>query len=391
MTLQTNPDSSHVYIPPVGAPGQDIFSLARPPQVAAPYGTAPAASRHRGPFPVDNKLYPGLYYGWIELYDGTGPIRQRGKIDRDHAAKASSTLYTGFPEHGIHPFLTVEQATPDPSTATASLGAFIISSVNVFNQIAIAVYGLAAGPALESILLTETGATNPALSQRTYAKGDAIVNLANITLIGVNYLASSFVNTAVHLVSDLASTPTAVGSMHANTAASASIVQTELPGRPLGIKAGTVMYTLAGTAAFGDAPTSVMTNVPQGGYVMGLQSLGGGPVRVLWNWPRRTGTFIYPGASTSATALVTSYEGSIVSTNQGMTDPQTIKLPIDNVLWSFNIRDGFVACDMDRLIFHNGRFIKDLEIFRDFPANSNRQYKAVGGYRKGSDLSLIHI
>ena len=326
--------------------------------------------------------YPeGMHFFHHEIYNLTGRIRQRGKAGRDHDAKASGTADTSYEEVATQPFLFTEQTTPDPSaSAGGAVNAQWITSCHVFGQLAVAIYNVAAGPAFESVLLTETSSTNAALSQRTYAKGDAIIALDAVRLSATQYCHIGLRNAASRLITSLAATPGTDAAMHANTLGNTGVCQTALPGEPWAFEAAGTFYVLSGSAATGDAPTATLTNFPQSGWMIGLQSMGGGPPRVHMVKRKRIGTYTHPAGSSSGTEVLTDFEGQWITTLQNGTDPQILNWPLSKILLGDKVRDGVVASDQNRIIFHNGRFIKDLRIFEDFLADSDRDLRVTNFY-----------
>jgi hypothetical protein len=148
------------------------------------------------------------------------------------------------------------------------------------------------------------------------------------------------------------------------------------------------IYSLSSTSAYNAVPVLQLSGLPVGGYSLGLQSLGGAPIRAWWNWPTDapSGSALQPGGTGGASQPVP-YYGAVWSTDQGGTTPQRLILPLHYVAHSAIIRDGIVASDGDRIVFTNGRSIRDLGIFSNRVPNSDYTYKVLGFYiQEGQEL-----
>ena len=78
--------------------------------------------------------------------------------------------------------------------------------------------------------------------------------------------------------------------------------------------------------------------------------------------------------------------GRIVSTLLEGSDPQELVLPLKRIFFAAIVRDGIVASDKERIVFHNGRSIRDLRWIKDRVANSDRLFECRGFWVNGPEL-----
>ncbi len=378
MTLDRSGDGTGVYIPPSGnGPNIDAFGLAKPASVV-PFQSGQGAVR----FNIYNTetLPDGgeRRYWRLEVYDLRQGFRQRGRFERDHGAVATSTMSHYFEEQAVLPFLTTGDSTYNPGIGTTGL---VQRPINVFNTFAIGLVDQVA--ALDTFLYKETSSTNPVLTQITYSKSKALLSLSRIVMNGTEYCAVGFATGGCDMLTDLVTGgPTSAGTMDASTGFCTGMIQTFLPGNPILITANTQMLSLPSNVAIGTAPTVALSYFPTGGYPLGLASLGGGPVRAWWLAPRVGNTYIGGSINTGAPF----WSGHVISTDQSGTTPSELTLPLYNVQSAALYRDGIVASDETRIVFHNGRFIRDLRIFKDVSVASDKQYKVASLYVNGPSL-----
>lgn len=371
MTLSRVGDGTAGYTPASSGANIDAYGLAKPAAYAPAQGVEGGAR-----FQIyDVQPFPdgGERRFWrLELYDMRLGFRQRGRFERDHGAVASSTMSNYFEEQAILPFLTTSDNAVSISTPLQQ------HSANAFGTLTAAIDN----GTTTSFFFKETSATNPAFTRITFAPGSRIFSLTRIVMNSIEYLAAGLASGGAKVLSDLVTAgPTVAGTMDASTAGCTGMIQTFLPGNPILIQANTQLLSLPGNVAIATAPTVKLTNFPSSGYPLGLASLGGGPVRAWWlTNVSASGQFI-SGSFNGA-----NFRGQIVSTSQDGDTPQVLVLPINAVQHATLYRDGVVATDEDRVVFHNGRFIRDLHIFRDVSPTSDKLYKCVGFYANGPSL-----
>lgn len=368
----------HVYTPPSGGANIDANGLSAP----ASYSPTQRGVANNSRFQIlrteDTEDNGKRFYWRLEVYDLRQGFKQTGRWENDFGSVASSTLSTTFEEQGLLPFLTTGDATYNPGIGTTGL---YQHPLNVFNTFTIGLQDQVA--ALETFLYKETSATNPVLTQITYAKGKALISLNRIIMNNTEYMAVGFATGGCDVLSDLVTAgPTSAGTMDATTGFCTGMIQTFLPNSPILIQAATQLLTLDSNVAISTAPTPVLTNFPVGGYALGLASLGGAPVRAWWFTAKISNFFFGGTINTGASG----WTGQVVSTAQDGTTPQVLVLPLSNVQSAALYRDGIVASDENRIIFHNGRSIRDLKIFRDVVANSDKLYKVASMYVNGASL-----
>lgn len=385
-----NDTVGHVYTAPkIDATAQvDALGLSNNPQVAGV--TEPLGSPRFKIFPTDD---PDLIRWQIEIYDLRGGFnRPKGSFADIHDRIYESTFDARWPEMALANSLTTYAATPDPSNTPE----FAVWSTNIFNRLVMAVTAYADN---YTYLYRETSATDPTVTSLTYNKGagHSITGLAAVQINGVDYLAVQKYSQAVELLSDVANPPTSLGSMNSVTAGCYGIIQTSLPDTSLLIKSGfggatQSIYSIKSTDAYNVTPDTRISGLPYGGYAIGLQSLGGGPVRAYWNWPTQapSGTALQPGGTGGASQPLT-YYGQVWSTDQSGQYPEKLRLPLKYVTHSAICRDGIVASDGDRIIFTNGKFVRDLKIFQNRYDSSTYRYKVIGFYIQDNQELFVEV
>lgn len=372
-----NDTVGNVYTPPDYNSSPDAFGLSSP-ALFSPY--QPPSNNSRFTILNTEDIADGgkRVYWRLEVYDLRQGFQQVGRWENNYGGVASSTLSTYYAEQGIIPFLSTGDSSFNPNLSPIS----IQHTLNVFDTFAI---GLSSGTSIQTYLYKETSATNAALTQVTYAKGASggITSLSSVKFVGTEYCAVGLANQGADVLSNLTTGgPTSVGTMNIATVGATGMIQTFLPGSPILICANGAILSLASTGAVTVAPSTVLASFPFGAYALGLASLGGAPVRAFWHGMSLANFSI---GSINAQGGINP-KGSIISTAQDGTTPQTLALPLSNVLHASLYRDGIIATDENRVIFHNGRTIRDLRVFKDVPANSDKIYKVAEFYVDGPAL-----
>lgn len=372
MTAERSGTGTATYHPPVFTGGErDIFSLANP-------GGPAGLGRSRRPARyVVNKITDDFYYWRVELYDTMGGMNlQRERFMEAHDRLAISTLDSRFKGHLFLPQLTTNATTPDPG------GNLRCSWTNLFSRLAIGI-----GNTTDSCLFTESSETSPIIEAQVYnpAGTDEILSMTPIVIGGVTQaqrLAVGINGVGTEILSAVDPPGAIAGTMHVNTAETWGIIQTPINNQTLLIYAANTIYTLAGTAAIGDAPTSATPGVPSGGYALGMLSLGGAPVRAYWVWP-------FDNNDAGPLQFGTERRSRIVSTNLQGTDVQPYE-PLNNALPNLKfcmvIRSGIVATDGKTVYWSNGRVHKNLHIFVDREQDSDKEFRCRGFWAVGDEL-----
>lgn len=234
--------------------------------------------------------------------------------------------------------------------ATANPG--LITGCNVFSR---GVIG--AGGAANQALLKETSVTDPTLIAITYTPGSQINYLSKHIIGGATRAENLFVHragAAIHVLSDIVTGgPTVYGTMHANTNPSFGAITVPLTAATPGVSsimiyANNSLYLIASTAAVGDAPTTTLTNIPNGGYIVGMDKVGSRPDRVYIVLPNQD-------ISSGGTMLGTpgsEVKGHLISVNLEGTDPQPVKIDgmEEGVYWAVIYNKTLVVSDGLRVV-----------------------------------------
>jgi hypothetical protein len=379
------PDSTARFIPPANtgsAGAQDIYQVARPPAIAPVQGNLGTA---RYTVNAVGRDYPGLYHWSLQVYDSRSGMRQRGRFDESHANWSSNTFDQRYEQTSVHSQLTTAYSSP---AASSGISMSIHSAwIPSFNKLAV---GLSDTNEAHTYLYTETSATNPALTQLTYDKSTGMTCLAPLSVNGVDYLGVGLRGANVRLLSDLGAVPTDAGALGgaSSTTAVTAMQQVPLPHSPILLHIGSAFYAGNADVAMGSfTPGVTETGVPIGGYALGTASFGGGPVKAWWVVGDGNPSYTLPGNTTGSSLDPNLFHGRLASTNLFGYQYEETYLPLKSVPIACLIRDGGAFSDTDRVIFYNGRVMRDLRIFADPPANSDKQYKVCGFYvRDRSEL-----
>lgn len=128
------------------------------------------------------------------------------------------------------------------------------------------------------------------------------------------------------------------------------------------------VWTLAADAAVGDAPTQVLSGLPDGGYIIGALQIEGSVHRIYLFLPHEDLATEHVLRAASGT------EGYIASINFEGGDIQPLEMVMDLMLHAKIWRDGVVATDGVSIVWHNGQKInlgwnKERKIASDRQAN----------------------
>lgn len=372
MTLQRSGDGTGQYVPPSASNfNPDVFGLARPAQLGA--GTEPRTAPRVTVQKLDKD--GNLYYWRIELLDGRGGLNlQRGKFDKGHDRLASGTVDLG-----------TEQMFLPQLTSTFTDSSMVASNLHWANIYGTLVMGT--GNAANHSLFKETSTTDPTPVALTYSPSSSISCMGPIIIAsgtnGNKRLAIFRENNAGQILDDVASTPTInATAFHNNTLNIRGFIQVPLSGLPILLMArqGNSLYSLNASDAISTAPSTALSNVPAGGYALGVQSLGGGPIRAWWVFGETL------DVSGSYYVLDLTDKGHVTSTNLQGTDPQELNMGLPFIYYATLINGGVAASDGKNIRFHNGRTLTDLQIFSNRPANSNKVLRVAGLSVRGPEL-----
>lgn len=288
---------------------------------------------------------------------------------------SSSTLNTEYYRFLTLPLLTTNATTPDPGSGT------FLSWANCFNVAAVAIGGTA-----NSALFAETSASNPAIVAKTYTPGSVINALQPLIIGGTStfQLAVCRESGAIQILSDLASTPTVAGTMHADTTQAYGIVQMPTPEYSMLIYAGGKLRKLRGTDAITREPDDVLNSVPNYGYALGviIRSVG-------FSGKKPRAFFMFPRSNTLAASMLTKGSespGRVVHFDENGQNPQVLSLPFNNVYFAGIIRNGVIASDGERIVFHDGQTVTDLKRNDDRGYSSDLQLRIRGFWLRDPDV-----
>lgn len=316
---------------------------------------------------------PGMYKWELIQYDFRGGLnKQTGDYDRDFDRLASSTIDTRFERTAVLPLLTTAATTPDPTGNIVG-----IHHARVFNTLVIGM-----GSAANSSLFKETSKTDPTIAAISYSPSSNITCLHPININGATTAEMLLVGrtgASPQVLSDASGTVNATG--HADFNPCWGIVSTFTNDDLILFYADNGIYALDRTQAITAAPTLTLSNIPDGGFAIGLHTLGNTPYRCYWAFPKQDNT-------TGVLAFTAEADFDIVSTNVEGFDPVPLKFDpyLTKVTWASIYRQGIVASDGFRVIWHTGTEIIDTGIFEDPIANSDVTYRIRGAWVIGGDL-----
>lgn len=378
MTIQRrSPTGTAEFIPPAfGAAGPpNLFGLGAP--FPALGGQPPLGPNFEITRWWQDKGY--LYASWkliiSDLRGGLG--RTRGHLLRDYdRIRASNGVDARFYESLILAQLLTNAATPDPGGSLKG-----IHFANIFDTMMVG-----CGATANAAIFKETSASNPALVANTYTPTGSITCFATGVLGGATaakrlMVGRSGANAAQIVDNADASVVTA---MHAATNSLWGAVQTWINTDQWLLYAGTNIYGLAKTAAIAADPgTALLTNVPEGGYHLGIVKLSRAPARVAWVWPFESNT-------TGMLTFGSEKPGRVVITNLEGTDFHeltTSDLTLEQVYFAILINNGIVVTDKERIVFYDGSTVgRDLRWISDREPNSNYTYECRGFSKNGQEL-----
>ena len=302
-----------------------------------------------------------------------GLNRTIGDFERDFDRSSSSTLDTRWYRSLILPQLTTNTATPDPGGTLVGM-----HSVNVMDRLW---WGI--GSSANAALFVETSATDPTPSAITYTPTGSICSLSAVKsgsatvarMLAVGRTGSN----AAQLISDV--TGTVNTTMHTDTCRCWGIIQTCINNNQLLIYSNGAIRYLDSTVAATTQPTLGLSDVPDGGYALGMAKLSGAPIRPYWWWP-------YEDNDNGNLLSSAEKPGRVVSTNQEGTDYQEIPLGLKYIFSSCVVNNSAIAAsDKERVVIYDGRAApRDVPWIIDREADSDRVYECRGLFANGPEL-----
>lgn len=290
---------------------------------------------------------------------------------------SSSTLNTEHYQYLTLPLLTTNAASPDPGSGT------FLSSANCFDVVAMGI-----GSTANSSLFAETSSSDPTVVAKTYSPGSVINGLYPLVINGTPtwQLAVMREGGPIQVLSDLASTPTILGTMHADTAQAYGIVQMPTPEYKMLIYAGGKLRSLRGTDLYSREPDDVLQSVPNYGYALGVivRSIG-------FSGKKPRAFFMFPRSHTLSQHMLTlgaESPGIIVHTDVDGLNPQILTMPFANIYFAGIIRNGVIASDGERIVFHDGQTITDLKRHDDRGYSSALKLRIRGMWLRDPDVFI---
>lgn len=286
---------------------------------------------------------------------------------------AYSTATASFSRSlNLPPLLTAD------STSTNEIGTLEAMSACYLNDGGTARWLVAAGDTADKCLFSITST----VTAQAYTPSSNIVSLTTVKIAtNTERVIVGRAGAAAQVLTGFNGTPTTSGTMHANTTGLWGCIRSPLnsttPGaETLLLYCNDGLYSLSSTAAISDAPTSVLTNWPGGGYALGIATLSTeGVARAYW---------VHPLNDSSVSMLDGSgLPGRIVSTNLEGTDPKYVDMGLPFVKHAMLWRGGIVATDGKQIHWNNGDII-------DLGWNRERLWGTAGnGFGFNTVLAVI--
>lgn len=361
------------YTPPPSTGQRDIFGLANP--AARENQQGPVGSAR---FELTGSNRERNVVGWrVTIYDLRGGLNQaRGSFATTHARSSLSTMDTRYAGYATLPLMVTAQTSPDP--VKTNFGPLQLSSLNIFGRLV-----LAAGGQPNACLFKETSAADPTLIALSYDFNDGATNhdiygLASVAISGQGPRLCVYGAKASEILSDIDTSPTVAGTISTLTS-TFGVIQTPLSEQPILFNEYKSIRVLNAASAYGDAKVHTIDVPGAGGYVVGLSALAGGRLRVFWVFPRGGNGF-------GMLALGSEEPGDLYSTDLEGYDLAKHELPLRYVIGACIWRDGILAHDGRRIVFTNGRMLRDLRLFADRVQSSDRELRIRGFTVNGPEL-----
>lgn len=215
---------------------------------------------------------------------------------------------------------------------------------------------------------------------------------SNITCIAMVHIGGTNVQRIIigrdsdvaQILSDFDGSPTVDGSMHADTEPLYGVIESPLNSGTSGattllLYAKDGIWALSSTAAISDAPVAVLSEIPEGGYALGIAEIEGSKIRAYWVWPL-----------SDTTNSVGQRSNEIWSTNLEGDDPQKLEIGLNYIQHAMKWREGIVATDGNEVIWHNGRKV-NLNFNRDRVARTAGCIFRVNGFAALGPRLFVHV
>lgn len=327
-------------------------------------------------------------YWRAEIYDLRGGLNADEVMSfaEGHTRLRSSSLESDFYKHLTLPGYGPTQSTPDVDlTHTPNR----ISSANIFGHLMIGAGGGTTGLFLED-------QSGPTVTQVTYNAGGAAYRVVSLSkaLLGANVerLIVGQTTGPAKIVSSI--TGTVDATMNAALVSLWGAVQVPLPGLPIlfyygaalnGAQIGSLLVTNLDT----DAPVVQLTSVPVGGYIVGVESIGGGSIGVYMVWPKPGYFTGAPGWDDNSTLadIKNLRQATLMRLNEYGQQAAEIDMGLRGNLHTVICRKTICATDGESVRTYDGRTRpRDTGIFANRPANAGRKLVCLALAKDGDDL-----
>lgn len=367
-------------VPPVPAPPDPVLDLPASSnlgfgdlgvQVNTPNVGKPRYEFNKFAAQWDRNGKPTMYYWELIVYDVRGGLNKTyGDYDQDFDRISSGSLWVDERELVLPP-LNVAATSPDPGGDLAGM-----HHIRFGGRLLIL-----CGSTDDLCFFRTTSATDPTIEAvtgaGTAARPGSAHTCAELVVMNGATTAQSWIEgragAAPRRISDINGTVAATG--HANLNPTWGLTQYN---DIILYYANNGLWTHSITNEISDAPTQVQANLPDGGWVLGLQRLAAG----IYNSVR---TFIaMPETDTTAGGLLFGTEKTFkiwhCIPNGLDLVPMSFEPILNKVTWACLYKEGILATDGERWAYHNGGFVADLYQYEDREADSDREYRTRAGW-----------
>lgn len=202
------------------------------------------------------------------------------------------------------------------------------------------------------------------ITPQTYSPPSHIVSLSAIRIGSVLQpkICIGFGDDPARIISAIDGTPTADGTMHANTEPCFGAFETGLNSTTPGasttlLYANNGWWTLSSTSAITAAPTQTLSNINNGGFIVDSAELSGSPVRLYYVEPIQDLGKTHMADTNAATSGSPAALGRVRSVNFEGVDVQDLDVGLDYVIDCKKWRNGLVQTDGQEVTWHNGQIV----------------------------------
>lgn len=311
----------------------------------------------------------------VVIEDLRGPQSQDGKFNKTYAGWSTGSLDCRFCGYAIAP-LKVSYKSFTSGAGTYYTG---FAGVN-FDT----VFVMAGGDTANTSLFKETSNSDPTPVAVVYNPGSEINGLGTAPIGGATAALRLFILRQGASVDVHSAAGTSLGAMNASLSPAygmaLSPVNAATPGtQTIGFLANGGLWTTPITAAIGTAPTQTLSNLPNGGTMLGFETLEKSP------YGNRC-YMLLPEVNVAGPATRFTVRLRVAHVNVEFVDLEWIQTDLaycrGGRLWQRNL----ILHDYQRVVRFDGERAWDLGIFNNIAANSNIKWTVV--QVGGSDTSL---